>query len=117
MATSVALNAPQTALTQFVGVDHQYVCTESSATPMTGWALSFRVKRNASDPDGDAVVTLTTPTAITISGAVATVKVADTDTDHVAAGPYVWELKRTDPGAETVLGYGAFRLVRGVHHT
>ena len=110
--STVALNAPQTSLTQFIGTDHQFVCTESSATVMTGWALSFRLKRHASDVDGDALLTLNTPTAVSISGAVATVNVADTDTDNIAAGSYAWELKRTDNGSETVLGYGAYRYRR-----
>lgn len=117
MATTLPLNATQTHLTQFIGVDHQYVCTEADATEMTGWALSFMLKQRATDGDAAALVTLTTPTAISISGAVATVNVADTDTDGLDPGVYAWELKRMDAGAETVLGYGRFRLVRGVHHT
>jgi len=117
MSTTVSLNAPQTTLTSFIGADHQFVCTESAATVMTGWALSFRLKRHASDADADALLTLTTPTAVSISGAVATINVADTDTDGIAPGTVQWELKRTDAGAETVLGYGPYRLVRGLHHT
>jgi hypothetical protein len=118
MATTVAITAVQTHLSQFIGVDHQYVMTEADGTVLTGFALSFMIKRRASDLDADALVTLTTSGgAISISGAAATVSVADTDTDSLSAGSYAWELKRTDAGAETVLGYGQLRLMRGVHHT
>lgn len=118
MATTVGLHAVQTHLMQFIGVDHQYVCTEADGTAMTGWTLSFMIKKRATDADAAALKTLTTAGgAIGISGAVATVSVADTDTDSLDAGVYAWELKRTDTGAETVLGYGQFRLIRGVHHT
>lgn len=117
MAT-VGLNAVRTDLMQFIGVDHQYVCTETDATAMTGWSLSFMIKSRASDLDPDAKVTLTTTGgAIVISGEVATISVADTDTDSLTIGTYAWELKRMDAGSEAVLGYGRFSLLRGVHHT
>jgi hypothetical protein len=115
--SSTTLNAVETSLIQFIGDDHQFVCTESAGTALTGFALSFTIKRRPSDLDAAALLTLTTPTAITISGAVATINVADSDTDGLAEGTYHWELKRTDASAETVLGYGAYRLVRGLHRT
>lgn len=118
MATTVSLNAVQTHLSQFIGVDQQYVCTEADGTALTGYALSFMIKQRATDADAAALVTLTTAGgAISISSAVATVSVADTDTDGLDAGTYAWELKRTDAGSEAVLGYGQLRLIRGVHHT
>lgn len=111
-------NAVKTPLAQFIGVDHQYVCTEANATDMTGWSLSFMIKSRASDADGSALVTLTTGGGgIGISTTTATVSVADTDTDNLPAGLYHWELKRTDSGSEAVVGYGPFSLMRGVHHT
>lgn len=109
-------NAVKTDLAQYIGTDHRFVCTEKDGVVLTGMALSFMLKRRPTDDDSAAVLTLI-DAAITISGAVATVAVADTDTDGIAAGVYFWELKRMDPGGETVLGHGTFRLIRGVHHT
>lgn len=100
--------------------------TETTAIDITGWALSWMVKRAAADPDGAAILTKTTSAGIVISGVfnaapatntqVATVTVADTDTEPLSPGPYVYELKRTDAGAETTLAYGTLTLLQRVHH-
>jgi len=111
------INAIETPLELFIGTDHRFVCTETAGTDMTGWALSFMIKRKLSDLDAAAVVPLTTPSNITISTSVATVTMADTNTDTLSAGVYRWELKRTDAGAETVVGYGPLALLRSVHRT
>lgn len=100
--------------------------TETAATNITGWALSWMLKRRQTDLDADALLTKTTAGGIAISGVfnsvpatntqVATVTLAAADTKALPAGDWYFELKRTDAGFETVLAYGSFALVRGVHH-
>jgi len=115
----------------WLGSDYSYVFTikntlENACVDITGWALSFKVKRQAADHDGHAVMSKATGSGITIAGSfnadpainaqTATVTIADTDTDVLEEGTYHFELKRTDPGAETILAYGALDLIRSVHH-
>jgi hypothetical protein len=93
---------------------------------MTGWSLSWMLKRSPYHADSEALLTKTTPTGIVITGTFhatpaqnqqrATVTIADTDTENLPAGAWPYELKRTDPGAETILAYGLVELVRSVHH-
>lgn len=124
--------ALETDLTYYLGTDHQFVhsvldSAQAAAIDISGWSLSFMVKRSRSQADASATLTKTTVDGIAITGAfnadpetntqVATVSIGDTDTDALAAGSYVWELKRTDPGLEVVIGYGAFRMIRSVHRT
>lgn len=115
----------------FLGVDYTYPFTikngaETACVDISGWALSYLVKRQAVEPDGQAMLSKQTGNGITISGVfsadpalntqVATVAIADTDSQLLEAGECVYELKRTDTGAETVLAYGALTLIRSVHH-
>lgn len=114
----------------FQGTDFTYPFTikngaETACVDITGWALSWMVKRYQSDADLSALVTKTTVAGIVISGVfnsvpatntqIATVTVDDTDTTAIPEGLYHHELKRTDNGFETVLAFGAFALVQGVH--
>jgi hypothetical protein len=90
------------------------------ATPqnITGWALSYRWKRKASDPDTAAVLTKTTASGIALTTpatGICTVTIDDTDTDNLAPQTYVHELKRTDAGSETVLTTGTVLLQRALH--
>lgn len=116
----------------FIGVDHQYPFTilneaETAAIDITGWTLSWMVKRRLSHDDADAVITKTTVAGISIAGTYdadpdtntqkATVTVEDGDTDGLSAGEYFYELKRTDSGFETILAYGGLTLVRSVHRS
>lgn len=95
---------------------------------ITGYALSFMIKKALSDVDADAKLTKTTAGGgIAIAGTFnatpasneqrATVTVADTDTDSLTPVVHVWELKRTDAGLETRIAYGKVTLVRGVHRS
>ena len=113
----------------FQGTDFTYPFTikngaETACIDITGWALSWMVKRNKSDADLSAVLSKTTVLGIVISGSfnatpsvntqVATVTVDDTDTIAIPEGQYWHELKRTDAGLETVLAFGLFELIQGV---
>lgn len=122
----------ETRLSYVLGTDHQFVCevlddAETAAVNCSAFAMSFMLKRELGDADADALLTKTTSSGIAVSGSfnadpavntqVATVTIADTDTDAIAPGLCRWELKRTDAGYETQLGYGTIQLVRGVHRT
>ncbi len=121
--------AKETALELFQGEDRKYVFTvlnaaETAAVDITGWTLSWMVKRFKADADLSALLTKTTAAGIVISGVynsvpatntqIATVTVDDTDTTAIAEGLYAHELKRMDNTFETVLSHGTFELVQGV---
>lgn len=98
---------------------------EDTSIEITNWALSWMVKRYHSDTDAGASLTKTTASGIVIAGAFnsdpainaerATLTLTDTDTASLYPGLYYWELKRTDDGYETVLGYGQMTFLQGVH--
>lgn len=95
-----------------------YQSDGSTAQNITGWALSWMLKKDARDADADAKVTKTTGSGITITSGAAgtlTVTIDDTDTASLAAGVYQHELKRTDDGFETVLTFGTCVLRQSVH--
>ena len=125
--------AKETRAELWIGADHQFIFTilnddEDAAVDITGWALSWMVKRHARDADASKLLQMTTALGtIVISGTyaaapeantqVATVTVADTDTDAIAPGLYQYELKRTDATLEAPLAYGAILFRQGVHRT
>ena len=99
------------------GTDH----ANNTIRDITGYTLSFMVKRQKRHLDGSALITKTA----TVSGAFnsapgtntqkATVTLVDTETDtEIVPGLAFWELRRTDAGAEGVLAYGTIDLKRGV---
>lgn len=99
---------------------------EDTSINITGFALSWMVKRYKSDADASAILTKTTGGShIVIAGTFngtptsnaqrATLTLADTDTATLNPGLYHWELKRTDDGSETVYAYGKMEFIQGVH--
>lgn len=99
-----------------------YQADGTTAQNITGWALSWLLKRNHDASDADALLTKTTASALQVditSGATGRVDVIvlDTDTLSLAGGTYVHELKRTDAGEESVLSYGRARLKQSLHLT
>jgi hypothetical protein len=117
----------------FIGADYQrhyHIKDEDETTSIniTGWALSWMLKKRLAHDDSEALITKTTGGGtVTIAGTFnatpannlqrATISILDTETDPLAKGDYQWELKRTDAGSETVLAYGKMTLLRGVHRT
>lgn len=114
----------------FLGEDHQFVFTtlnaaETAAIDVSGWTLSWMLKRAISDADLSALLEKTTLAGIAITGVynsvpslntqVATVTILDTDTTALPEVLAHYELKRMDAGFETVLAYGTLELVRAVH--
>jgi hypothetical protein len=88
---------------------------------ITGWALSWIVKRRAADPDAMALFPAkVTGSGITITNGAAGLCeafVADTDTLAARAGVYAHELRRTDPGLETPLCPGMAVLRPSAHRS
>jgi hypothetical protein len=87
---------------------------------ITGWTLSWLVKRKASDADADALITKTTSSGIALTtpaSGLCTITVADTDTDSIPQGTYHHELKRMDAGFEAVLIRGRAVIQGAVHRT
>ncbi len=117
----------------FVGEDKRLVFTiyeSDKVTPknVSGWAISWMLKRSVNDTDGAAKITKTVAGGgVTITGVFnvvpatntqrVNVQIEDTDTHLLPAGLYAHELKRTDAGVEVVLAYGQFQLPAGVHKT
>jgi hypothetical protein len=116
----------------FLGTDFERVFhikndDEDTSIDITGWTLSYMVKRHHDQADNLALLEFTTTAGdITIAGAFdatpstntqrATLFVGDDETDtEINPGMYHWELKRTDPGFETVLCYGTLECIQGVH--
>lgn len=91
---------------------------ESTAQDISGWSLSWLLKKRASDLDANALITKTGGSGITITdgaNGLCTVDIDDDDTDGMSPGVYVHELKRTDAGLETVLCSGVAVLKRSAH--
>lgn len=107
----------------FTGEDKSLVFTiyqsnETTAQDITGWALSYRLKRSPADADGDAVLTKTTGSGIALTtplSGICTVTIEDTDTDSLDPRTYFHELKRTNAGNETVLTTGSVLLQQAIH--
>lgn len=113
-----------------LGTDFQYALhvkngAETASVDITGWAISWMVKRYLGDADLSAILTKTTVSGIEIAGTFdatpatntqrATLTLTDTDTASLYPGLYSYEFKRTDDGFETPLASGRIELVRGVH--
>lgn len=122
--------AKQTNTRLFLGEDKAleftiYNDAETAIVNITGWSLSFMIKRYKSDADGAALLTKTTGSGIVISGTynsipatntqIATVTILDTETTGLAEGLAYYELKRMDANFETVLAYGTLQLPKAVH--
>lgn len=96
----------------------QVLDVNGEAENITGWALSWVMKKKATMADADAAIAKTTAgTGITISSAsegICVVHVLAEDSD-VRAGTYVHELKRTDSGSQRVLVRGLAVLRKATH--
>ena len=91
--------------------------TAASET-ITGWGLSYMLKRVKTDPDSEALLTLTTAGGtITIISPNASVSVAGELTENLEEAVYFHELKRVDSGLNHVLCDGEAYIRRAVHNT
>ena len=86
------------------------VDANGSAQNMTGWTVTFNLYSTKST--GSALLTKTA--ALSNGDGTndrATITVADTDTEPLPAGTYIYELVRSDAGSEQVLAYGTAILL------
>lgn len=125
--------AKTTQLELRLGMDFDYEVTiknedESACLDVSAWALSWMVKYDQGDADALAQLVKTTALGgIVVSGVfntdptlntqLVTISIADTDTDALLPGCFVYELKRTDAGFETPLAEGIIDFVGSVHKT
>lgn len=124
--------AKETRLTLRQSVDYVFehsilTTTEDAAIDISGWTLSWMLKRYLGDEDDAALLEKTTAASggISIAGTFdadvsantqrALVSIEADDTRDLASGVRFYELKRMDAGFEAVLAYGVMTLVRGVH--
>ena len=88
---------------------------------ISGWNLSWIVKRRTTDADALALFPAkTVGSGITITNGLTGLCeafVADTDTLNARAGVYAHELKRNDPGLETPLCPGIAVLRASAHRS
>jgi len=109
----------------YTGTDHLFQVTvykaDGTRQDISGWALSWLVKRGHGEPDAAALITKTTagsPAEITIvdgpQGELEFLAEA-ADTRDLPGGRYVHELKLVDAGEESVLMYGPAVLKRALH--
>jgi hypothetical protein len=121
----------ETATELDLGMDHQFIFDirtedEDTSVNISGWTISYQIKRHESDADAAALLVKTTTLGgIAIAGTFntdpdvnsqrATVTIADTDTDAIAPGLAFYELKRTDAGFETRLAFGDVDLIQVLH--
>lgn len=104
---------------QRTATDAEILAGTGTAQNISGWSLSWMLKKLKTDEDSAALITKTTLSGIVLTDAVngvCTVTVDDVDTDALVAGLYHHELKRTDAGFEAVLTFGTANLQRSVHH-
>lgn len=81
------------------------VNSAGSPQPMTGWTVEFKLY----SAKATANALLTKTAAISNGDGTddrAVVDSADTDTEGLPAGTYLYDLRRTDAGSEQTLAYG-----------
>jgi hypothetical protein len=100
-------------------LDTIYQSDGTTVQNVTGWAISFMVKKHATDSDANAKITKTTAAGgivltAPLSGLI-TITLTKADTANLPADSYPYEVKRTDDGSETVLTEGRLTLRQAVH--
>lgn len=87
-------------------------CTESSATSISGWAITFTV-RSYPEATGSALITKTVGDGITLTDAANGVFQVYFDAD-LTPGQYAFDIWRTDTGQETPLLIGTLNVMKQV---
>ena len=110
---------------KFAVLDLDLDATGATAKEITGWAITFDVRKL--DKSSTSIVSKTVGSGIAITGVFNSVAATNTqravvtldaDTDLTTAkfssdgGTFRYSLKRTDDGSETVLAYGDFVVER-----
>lgn len=106
--------ATRTDIAFYHGEDVTLTVTMSPATNISGWSLSFTVKRALADTS--ALISKTTASGITIADAangVFRIAIASANTNNANVGPgaYTYDVQRTDSGFRTVLAIGTLTVL------
>lgn len=108
----------------FTNTDKTFTFTivddDGAAKNVSGWALSWVLKRTKADADASAIITKTTAaggiTIVNGPAGIVRVSIAAGDTDETVKARVYWhELKRTDTGLKAVLTHGLAVLRKGAH--
>ena len=99
--------------------DRIYEADGVTPQDITGWSFDFLLKKRSTDADAAAILHKSTADgSIVVTDAVLGViefTVSALDTATVAPGTYVFEIKRTDVDAETILKRGSCALLASLH--
>lgn len=112
----MAVTAQQ--ITWFVGETIEIDFTPLVTTNITGWSITFTIKRQKTDDNSQALLTQTIGSGLTVVSLTAgTFKSTITHAQTVAigVGPFVFDVQRTDSGSEAELAIGtgyAYQPVR-----
>lgn len=112
----MAVTAQQ--ISWFAGESVVITFTPLAATDITGWSITFTIKRNKTDANADALLTQTIGSGLTvISLASGTFKstITHAQTAAIGIGPFVFDVQRTDSGSEAEMAIGtgyAYQPVR-----
>ncbi|HYM24440.1 MAG TPA: hypothetical protein VEU08_14590 [Vicinamibacterales bacterium] len=84
--------------------------TMTPVTDITGWTITFTLKRNQTDP-----TPILTIAAVITNGPNGTFTVSLTKAQtNMQAGTYQYDIQRTDAGSEAVLSIGTFTITQEV---
>jgi hypothetical protein len=84
--------------------------TMTPVTNITGWTITFTLKRAQTDP-----VAVKTQAAVIVSGPAGTFTVSLLKADtNIKPGTYYYDVQRTDGGSEAVLSIGTFTITQEV---
>lgn len=102
----------ETPVTFFRGEDVVLTVTLTPPTNITGWSLTFTVKNNlggttevTKDNGGTGGISITSA-----GNGIFTVTILRSDTTGLAIQAYVYDIRRTDSGNNTVLAFGCINL-------
>ena len=105
--------AKEVNLSQMKGEDKVWTVTLDGNPNITGWAITFVLKKRLGDSSalitktvGSGIV-LTTPTTGIFT---VTIAAADTNASTVGDGKFRYEIFRSDAGAIDVLDYGEYEI-------
>ncbi len=89
------------------GEDILITFTLSPVVNISGWTMTFQVRRAIGDP---TVLLAITPTLTTPASGICTVAISSAQTLSLSAGPYPCSLTRTDSGSAALLSEGTLKV-------
>jgi len=115
---------PESSIRIVRGTDISLRFTMMNVTAITGWAVTWTLKKLSQGSLGSALISKTVGSGVALTdttNGIITVTIEDSDTDSLVLNSdldneesYLWDLKRTDAGSETVLARGDLVLLRPI---